>query len=171
MAVLILVSHHRGCMSLVLEAISLLIVGCAAIQDKKNGTIPNILTFPSIVIGLICTFVFQGINEGVERGILLVVLFFIGGFYIMGMGDLKLLMAIGAMNGTVCLIVTVGFAALILLVKELICHPGETWIDIKAGVRSLLTLQFDESYGTGRKVSFAPYIFLGLLGGVIICRG
>lgn len=148
---------------------SLVVAATAAILDLKRGRIPNWLTFPAMLLGVLYIFWQYGAGMGAERCILLLALFLAGALSIIGMGDLKLLMALGALNGGVCLAVTVLTAALLLLTVELIRHREETQKDIRAGLYSIFKFQFDSSLGTGRKVKFAPYILYGLAGGVIIC--
>ena len=137
-------------------AISLVIAALAAIWDIRTGKIPNFLTFPSMLFGTIYACA-MGTETGLERILLLVVLFVIGSSNIFGMGDLKLIMAIGALNGIFCIGITVAFAAFMVII-------------IKAGYRSLSELKFDKRYGTERSVKFAPYLFVGLVIGVILCR-
>ncbi|MCI9553512.1 MAG: prepilin peptidase [Acutalibacter sp.] len=148
---------------------SLLVAAAAALLDLKWGRIPNWLTFPAMLLGVLYIFWQYGAGAGVERCILLLALFLTGTLSIIGMGDLKLLMALGALNGGFCLAVTALTAALLLLSVELIRHREETQKDIRAGICSLFKFRFDSSLGTGRKAKFAPYIFCGLAGGVIIC--
>lgn len=146
-----------------------MVAAAAALLDLKWGRIPNWLTFPAMLLGVLYIFWQYGTGTGVERCILLLALFLAGTLSIIGMGDLKLLMALGALNGGFCLAVTVLTAALLLLTVELIRHREETQKDIRAGFCSLFKFRFDSILGTGRKVKFAPYILCGLAGGVIIC--
>lgn len=150
-------------------AISLVIAALAAIWDIRTGKIPNFLTFPSMLFGTIYACA-MGTETGLERILLLVVLFVIGSSNIFGMGDLKLIMAIGALNGIFCIGITVAFAAFMVIIMDVIRNRQKAWIDIKAGYRSLSELKFDKRYGTERSVKFAPYLFVGLVIGVILCR-
>lgn len=149
--------------------ISLVVAALAAIWDIRTRKIPNFLTFPAMLFGIIyaCT---MGTEIGLERILLLIVLFMIGASNLFGIGDLKLIMAIGALNGTLCMGITVAFAALLIIIWDAITHWREAWIDIKAGCRFIFTLNFDKSYGTQRSVKFAPYIFAGLIIGVLLCE-
>lgn len=147
---------------------SLVITAIAAICDFRTGKVPNFLTFPAMLFGVVYAY-FGGTGNGLERILLLIVLFVIGGIHIFGMGDLKLIMAIGALNGILCIGITVASAAILVIIVDSIRHRQEAWIDIKAGFRSLSELRFDKSYGTKRSVKFAPYLFVGLVIGVILC--
>lgn len=150
-------------------AASVFVAVIATVCDCRTGRIPNLLTFPAMLSGLVYAFVQYGIGTGIERCVLLIILFLIGALSLVGMGDLKLMMALGALNGLQCLAVTVLIAALLLLSVEIVRHRKETWLDIKAGLHSLLTLRFESKLGTGRKTKFAPYLLCGLVGGVVLC--
>lgn len=97
--------------------------------DLKNRKILNIVTFPAIFFGLIYNsitlgwdgflFSFYGLLAGFA---LLVIPYALGG---MAAGDVKLLMAIGALNGTVFVIgsflyiaIIGGIIALLILIKK-----------------------------------------------------
>lgn len=155
-------------MDWVTASISLIVTAIAAVIDFKTGRIPNYLTFPSILFGVIYAYLLEPGN-GFERLLLLIILFVIGGFNIFGMGDLKLVMAIGALNGTLCLGITVALAAILVIVADLIRHRQNAWIDIHAGLKALSEFKFNRHYGTGRSVKFAPYLFIGLVIGVVLC--
>ncbi len=84
--------------------ITLLAVSSAAIWDLKVSRIPNLITFPAIALGLLINSFYAGFHgfgsalAGTVAGIfLLLIPFALGG---MGAGDVKLLAAIGALNGT-----------------------------------------------------------------------
>lgn len=88
---------------MVIIPITLIIVGITALLDIKTNRIPNYITFPAIALGLILNSYFMGLDGfrnalvGMSVGtLLLIVPFALGG---MGAGDVKLLAAIGALNG------------------------------------------------------------------------
>jgi prepilin peptidase CpaA len=71
--------------------------------DLKTGRIPNMITFPAMLLGLILNTYYSGWHglgtslAGLGLGILLLFIpFAVGG---MGAGDVKLLAAVGALNG------------------------------------------------------------------------
>lgn len=114
----------------VLVAVTLLIVGIAALWDIKTKRIPNKLLIPVILLGIIINTIFTGymglMNAfiGIFVGImLLLVPFALGG---MGAGDVKLLAAVGALNGSLFVFHTFLFSAIaggviaviILLIKK-----------------------------------------------------
>lgn len=120
-------------------------------------------------MGVTYAFVIYGVSAGLERCILISIIFLGGMLFLVGMGDLKLMMAIGALNGTLCLAVTTLLAAIGVLLIDRIKHRRYFWMDMKAGLRSILSMQFKSEFGTGRKVKFAPYLLCGLIGGIIAC--
>lgn len=69
----------------------------AAVCDCKTRKIPNWLTFSAVSIGVIATFL-QGWREGLSLLVVLSILFFFGMLRLLGMGDLKLLMALAALT-------------------------------------------------------------------------
>lgn len=84
--------------------ITLIIVGTATLWDISTRRIPNFVTLPAIVLGLIFNTYYSGLTGlgdaliGLVVGILLLLIpFTLGG---MGAGDVKILAAIGALNGT-----------------------------------------------------------------------
>ncbi|HWI54228.1 MAG TPA: A24 family peptidase [Desulfobacteria bacterium] len=84
--------------------LTLFIVSLAAVIDLRIRRIPNVLTMPAIAFGIILNTYNSGLGGGVNAlagftsGILVLLIpFILGG---MGAGDVKLLAAIGALNGT-----------------------------------------------------------------------
>lgn len=83
--------------------ITLIFVLLATVWDLKTRRIPNAITFSSMIIGIALNLYLSGIGGfknsivGLTIGILLLVIpFALGGI---GAGDVKLLAAIGAING------------------------------------------------------------------------
>lgn len=75
---------------------SLLLI--SAITDLKYRKVKNIFTFPSMGIGLFLTGI-QSIKELLVRVIWICGMFIVSTFGVMGMGDVKLIMAIIALRG------------------------------------------------------------------------
>ena len=87
-----------GNMDIIKITITIIILIISGISDIKYYKIPNFITFPGMIIGLLLSG-FPVKTEGWVALGLLVLLFFVGMFRIMGMGDLKLIMALVAING------------------------------------------------------------------------
>lgn len=86
-----------------LLAVTLASVGLAAAWDIKTRRIPNFITFPTILLGLTINTYYYGWAGlkisllGLVAGLfLLIIPFALGG---MGAGDVKLMAAVGALNG------------------------------------------------------------------------
>lgn len=82
---------------------ALLCAGVAAVTDLRSRRIPNWLTGPSFVLGLLLHLAFSGPSQagwallaGVIAGSLFLLLFVAGG---MGAGDVKLMAAVGCLVG------------------------------------------------------------------------
>lgn len=84
-------------------SITFLLAGTAAVYDYKTRRIPNFITLPALAVGLVLNTYqsgFGGLEEsllGLLLGVLLLLMPF--AFRGMGAGDVKLLAAIGALNG------------------------------------------------------------------------
>ncbi|MHB9095461.1 MAG: A24 family peptidase [Eubacteriales bacterium] len=83
--------------------LTLTIVGLAALCDIGTKRIPNLITLPAVVLGLIINTYYSGVTglggalAGTLAGIsLLIIPFALQGI---GAGDVKLLAAVGALNG------------------------------------------------------------------------
>ena len=78
--------------------ITLIILSISAKTDYTSYKVYNIITFPSMLAGLIlCRFPFSA--NSFIRLAWMVIFFLIGQLHLMGMGDLKLCMAVIALRG------------------------------------------------------------------------
>ena len=117
-----------------------------AITDLVKGKIYNVVTFPIMVVGILYHFLING-PEGIVFslfgiGVALLLFFPLFAFKIMGAGDVKLLMAIGALEGwkfTVSVAVLSFLAGGIIGVLLLIYH-GRFFKTVKTIGRLLLSL-------------------------------
>ncbi len=88
---------------MLIAPVTIAIAALATGWDLKTGRIPNMITFPAMLLGLMLNTYYSGWHglgtslAGLGLGILLLFIpFAIGG---MGAGDVKLLAAVGALNG------------------------------------------------------------------------
>ena len=160
---------------------SILIV--AAIIDIRIQKIPNILTFPAMVVGLTYHSVANGWNglifssEGLAIGIAIFLIpYILGG---MGAGDAKLMGAVGAMIGPkgiviACLFIAIvgGVYALIVLLFNIQYLKGfitRSAVTVKAFAftRNFIPIPADESekkprlcYGVAIAIGTLFYVFI-----------
>lgn len=87
-----------------LQAIAAIAAFIAMITDMRQGRIFNWLTFPAIFIGWILNFVFfglSGLGYSVAATFVGILLYIVpAAIGLIGMGDVKLMAAIGALGGT-----------------------------------------------------------------------
>jgi len=93
------------------------LLGVAAVTDVRSRKIPNLLTYPAMLTGIVYHAATKGFPgflfsaEGLLLGVsLLIVFYFLGG---MGAGDVKLLGAVGALIGPKGVFTAFLFTALI----------------------------------------------------------
>ena len=88
----------------------------STLYDLKTGKIPNFITLPAIVLGLILNAYYSGLEGlkdsllGMILGILLLLIPFV--LHGLGAGDVKLLAAIGALNGSTFVFYTFLYSAM-----------------------------------------------------------
>lgn len=78
--------------------ITIIILAISAYTDLKYRKVLNVITFPSMALGLfLCKFPFT--CESISRIVWMLIFFALGYFRMMGLGDLKLIMAVTALRG------------------------------------------------------------------------
>lgn len=96
----------------------------AAYTDIRHGKVCNALTFPSIVLGLALNGIFWGLNGlmmSVQAGVLAIALLIIPvALKGLGAGDLKLLVAVGVLEGVRFLLSAFLWSALIFGVVSVV---------------------------------------------------
>src|SRR6266699_4321144 len=91
-------------MTQIIAALAVAVAVCAAISDVKERRIPNLLTYPALVAGLLLQGIFhgwRGLLLGAGGGLLFGGMFLL--FYLvraMGAGDVKLAAALGCIVGS-----------------------------------------------------------------------
>lgn len=152
--------------------------GVAAIWDLKTHKIPNRITFPLLILGLILHFTYGGI-EGLKDSLLgltlitlvLLLPFVMGGI---GAGDVKLLAAIGALNGLWFGIYTLLYSSLIggLIALILAAFRGQLGLTVFNLSSSLVSVRMNVLKGklpdsnsiitTGITFPYGIAIFMGV---------
>lgn len=98
----------------------------AAMTDYKKRIVPNRLTFSCMVAGLALCFLTFHWREGVFRFGFMILLFFVGRLKIIGLGDMKLLMALAALQGAEVSAFTFVAAAILMIIYCLKTEPTLT---------------------------------------------
>lgn len=132
------------------SALAVLVI--SAITDMKTRKVPNVVTFPAMILGIVLTATMNG-SDMLFRIVWLVFLFFFGTLGLMGMGDLKLLMALVALRGMGETSLTLLFGSLLLIAYCLVTETTAMTETLKDTGRFL-------TIGTGiRKLSDSEYPF------------
>ena len=144
----------------------LTIIPLSVYFDLRERRIPNFLTFPFILIGLVFSFYISK-EEFIVRLLTLIIFFLFGSMRLLGMGDLKLLMAIIALRGPFEGIYTLLCAALLMIWYCMMERPADTVISLKNtflyfAVRKPITVEDGKAY------PFALFIAVGYPMGYIL---
>lgn len=151
----------------------------AGLYDLKTNRIPNLITLPLILTGLINNTYSRGYT-GLQESLLGIVIltsilfipFALGG---LGAGDVKLMIAIASLNGVSFGIFTLLYSSIIgaLIALGLAVYRGQLGLTIFAVSSSLLSLgsdlfkgkkpQSDDIITMGIKFPYGLAIFLGTL--------
>lgn len=147
------------------------VVVAAAVTDLRSRRIPNVLAVPFLVLGVLSSAVLGGWS-GLGQSLLGVLLaaaglgifWCLGG---MGMGDLKLMMAVGAWIGPSQLVVALAMTALIggmmaigwAVAGGFLLQVLGSTAGMICGKRKALTL----ASPAARKMAYAPAIALGTI--------
>lgn len=139
-------------------AVTLAVLAAASCTDMHSYKIPNKVTFPAMAAGLLlCGFPFSA--RAYIRIAWMCLFFVIGSFRIMGMGDLKLCMAVTALRGIEETWPMMLAGSLILFLYCLFLDPEEA----KRGLRDLYCmLKYRvRPARTRRAYPFAVFLALG----------
>lgn len=141
------------------SAVLLSICLLAAVCDIKSGKIPNTVTFSGIVLGLLFHFSF---DEWIRIFAGLVFIFFFGMLGLMGMGDIKLWMAIMSLSGFSDSCFIIAGAAALFIIYQLVKDHKKTVQICRLTVESLFTnrkiIRFEQ-----KGYPFAPYVLVSCL--------
>lgn len=143
------------------SVIAAVICLAAAVFDIKTRKIPNKLTFPAIIVGMFLTLVFRPLSYTIVIVSILGFLFFFGMTDFIGLGDIKLLMAVIAVGGWEMGTWAFLLAILLLFFYACIENPIETYIYIEKMFARLKFKRRAVNKESTRYV-FAPFLLLGV---------
>lgn len=138
-------------LDIISTSITIIMLIIATVIDRKTRKIPNWLTFPCITAGIIISFL-SSVNCGITAIISLIVLFILGMTGFVGIGDLKLIMAVTALQGPIAGFISLVIAACLLVYTHVIKQKNT--VNMKRLIDKDLACE-------GIKVPFAQYILLG----------
>ena len=139
----------------------------AAIFDYKTTKIPNKFIFPVIILSFIFSLIcYPLINTGFSV-LFVVLLFFFGMTGWMGLGDIKLLMALSLIGTWKMGVFTFALSSIYLMIFGFLVSPYETGFYAKK-MLNRFKLKKEPLYKKSTKYKFAPFIMLGVLSYSII---
>lgn len=142
--------------------ITITILAIASYTDLKYRRVPNWLTFPGMITGILLCGIFER-GDLTSRLIWLIAFFFIGMLAIMGMGDLKLMMAIIALRGIMTASITLLAGSLLLLFYCIITEGiDKVWSGFKIAITCLRLNNINREL-EGKKYPFAVFISMGYI--------
>lgn len=137
---------------------SFVALAVAAYFDIKSFRIPNKLTFPVMTVGLILS-VFLSPAETLRRAAAIILLFFFGMLHLMGMGDLKLCMAITALRGWQEMLYMILGACVSMLLYCVLKNPKKSFYEIKAAFICMFWRM--PPIGGGQQYPFSVFLLVG----------
>ena len=147
--------------------ITITILAIASYTDLKYRRVPNWLTFPGMITGILLCGIFER-GDLVSRLIWLAIFFFIGMLAIMGMGDLKLMMAVIALRGIMTASITLLAGAMLLLVYCIVTEGPKKVLDgFKLAMKCMLLGNYKNKF-EGKEYPFAVFISMGYVCTIMI---
>ena len=140
--------------------LSLVLLFIAFLFDIQTEKIPNYITLPACLVGIILSGIFTP-QEFPVKFLFFVILLFVGILLpIMGAGDIKLLMALLFLSGVFETLICLLLASIIMLIAFCIRKPADTIRDIKDAFFAIITFRVGK-ISTGQKAPFAGYLAVG----------
>lgn len=138
----------------------------AAIIDVRTQRIPNFITFPMILIGLLINIILTPYRL-IPTVAMLVFCLLLAKLPGVGMGDVKLLMGMSTLLVEVHILYILAIASVGVLLIEFIKHPKGTIIMVMTRQLRPITPEEAKLKNTSNAIPFAPY----LLAATILVEG
>ena len=143
-------------MEQIMILITIIILFLAGLFDVKKRIIPNLITFPAIAVGLLLTGIGVSANAALIRSAAILILFFLSMLHFLGMGDIKLLMAVIALQGIKTAIFILVLGSFLNIIVWIIRRRKSVFSIMKHTLFSLLHGQSVIAFSKN-KAPFAPY--------------
>lgn len=134
----------------------------AAIFDYKTTKIPNKFIFPVIILSLIFSLIFYPLISTGTSVLFVLLLFLYGMTGWMGLGDIKLLMALTFIGSWKMSLFTLVLSSIYLMIFGFLANPTETGFYMRK-MLNRFRLKKEPLYKKSTKYKFAPFILLGAL--------
>lgn len=153
---------------IVLFAFSIYLLVTASIFDIKTHRIPNWVTMPMMLMGLILTICIDPKHALIEFAAI-VMLFLFSFTRLMGAGDIKLIMAMTALCGVPVMLFTVLSGTIIMLLWWIVKAPHIAIREIRYQITAFINhMPMQNAVQKKTKVPFAPFLAVGY---VLVCIG
>lgn len=146
--------------------IALVCLIIASINDLKTRRVPNALTFPMIIFGLLLN-VCCSPDRLIVSFVLFVICFVFAVMPGVGMGDVKLLMGMGMFLSATNVMLELALASILVLVVQFIKYPHLTVLTVITRRLRPVSKAEAASKDISNSIPFAPY----LLAAAIIIEG
>lgn len=147
--------------------LSLLLLAPATYWDIKEKRVPNFIVFPGMAVGLsllVLKCIYDGsILSGIENLGLFVLLFLFGMTGLLGLGDIKLLMALSLVNDPVTLLLSIALACLLIVFVQIVKQGRKIIAKLWAGFGMILTKKLTPVARNADTVPFVPYFLITFL--------
>lgn len=149
----------------------LLLLAVAAWVDVKTRRIPNALTMPILSFCFISA-TMEAVNSlQFVKLLFLIVCFFIGMLPGLGLGDIKLIMCVGAITSPFWVMIETAIASILVLVVLAIRNPASAFVKLQRGIQNPFPVHQNIPKKADNSVPFALYLFAAYIlveGGKII---
>lgn len=147
--------------------LSLLLLAPATYWDIKEKRVPNFIAFPGMVAGLgmlVLKCIYYGsLRIGISNLVLFVLLFLFGMTGLLGLGDIKLLMALALVNDPITLLIGIALACILIVVIQVIKKGNQILPKIWGGFGMILTKKLVPVAKNDDAIPFVPYFLITFL--------
>lgn len=151
-------------------ALCLLALSVSSVYDVKYRRVPNAVTFPMMLAGLLLTYLME-FNLLPYKLLFASCLFFFGMTGLLGLGDIKLLIGLGLVWKPEYALFCAALASLFIFLHHILRRRTGLGSLFQKSCLCILHLQPTQERNTDNSASFAPYLFLAYIliqGGLLL---